>query len=244
MKTIKKLPYIFFAALYLCWLCACSTAPKEDDVQSSYPIPEENTQSVSHTQTPLPGEQPAANIVPPPSLDFYGIDELQDFVSSYELSDDDFDRFIKEHNYYLCGIQSKTDLINMVERFDELPFPMSEEYSFNFMDYYPELGRYTMVYLMGNGHCYFTFFEGVEGDSESLLDSAIESKNVSLMELDQPTSIRRLYVLNDTNDDVTTFYSDINGYFVEIETCYLSPGEAEEAILSFDFGTLSEFLGE
>ena len=36
MKTIKKLPYIFFAALYLCLLCACSTAPKEDDVQSRY----------------------------------------------------------------------------------------------------------------------------------------------------------------------------------------------------------------
>ena len=131
-----------------------------------------------------------------------------------------------------------------MERFDRIPFPTHPKYKPHYMDYYPTFGRFTLVYLFDKGHGYFTIFEGLSADSETLLNGKIKSKDVTQIIPTGSDKIRRLYIVNDTDvsDDAVTFWADIDGFLVEILTVYNSRSEAVEILQSFDFGKMSEVV--
>ena len=106
------------------------------------------------------------------------------------------------------------------------------------------LTRAAGLYLFDKGHGYFTIFEGLSADSETLLNGKIKSKDVTQIIPTGSDKIRRLYIVNDTDvsDDAVTFWADIDGFLVEILTVYNSRSEAVEIVQSFDFGKMSEVV--
>ena len=100
------------------------------------------------------------------------------------------------------------------------------------------------MYLFDKGHGYFTIYEGLSADSETLLNGKIKSKDVTQIIPTGSDKIRRLYIVNDTDvsDDAVTFWADIDGFLVEILTVYNSRSEAVEIVQSFDFGKMSEVV--
>lgn len=143
-----------------------------------------------------------------------------------------------------CGVRNKAELSDLLERFDRIPFPTHPKYKPHYMDYYPTFERFTLVYLFDKGHGYFTIFEGLSADSETLLNGKIKSKDVTQIIPTGSDKIRRLYIVNDTDvsDDAVTFWADIDGFLVEILTVYNSRSEAVEIVQSFDFGKMSEVV--
>lgn len=192
---------------------------------------------------------------PPASIAFYGLDELTRFISAPQADEEGYAHFMGEKGFELksCGIRSREDLAAAVERFDRLPFPKSPEHSLNYMDFCPESGRFTIVFLLDGGHCYYTFFECGDEDPEAALARAIKGKDVSQITPDQPAPVKKLLALDDLSQyssdpavtkDMQIFYGVIGDYFVEFETYGVSRSAAEEAFRSFGYGTLSEVIGQ
>ncbi len=241
MNAIKKHFCILLAALFACLACACSIGRSGED----------------KTDVPI-APMPEASISPPeqPSIPFYGIDELRAFIAAAELSDAELERFIKENEYDIYGIQNRADLKRMLERFDKLPFPTSDEYKFNFMSFFTELGNSTIVYLLDKGHCYFIIdLESETNSQEAAFKKALAANNLSQLEFKRSDHNRKLYVVENTeayykdngvssSAESVIFFADIDGSVISIETVQLSRAEAENAICAFEFGKLTDIIGE
>ena len=179
-----------------------------------------------------------------------GMDALRDFISSPEMSDDDFLQFIEERGYTDFGIQTKADVVWIAKRLDKLPFPTAAEFSFIFIEYDALMGRFGLAYnwsggFPGDNNCEFIFSGGPFGNTDVLLEEEISSKNVSPIETGADSPIQRLYMLEDPeNADLNVFYAEIDGFFAWIAFSGLSRSEALEALLSFDFVGLSEMIDE
>ncbi|MBO4879975.1 MAG: hypothetical protein J5544_06910 [Clostridia bacterium] len=179
-----------------------------------------------------------------------GMDALRAFLSSPELSDDDFLQFIEENGYTDFGIQTKADVAWILKRLDKLPFPTAPEFSFLFIEYDVLMGSFCLAYnwsggFPGDNNCEFVFSGGPFGNTDALLEEEISSKNVYPIETGPDSPIRRLYMPEDPeNADLNVFYAEIDGFFAWIAFPGLSRSEAVNAILSFDFGVLSEIVGK
>lgn len=190
---------------------------------------------------------------PPPSFTFYSLDEIRNFLELSELDDQEFEEYLNEHWYYpFYGINSKTDIRNIEELFEKLPFPKTERCQFTFMGYYPDDKCYIITYMKEEGFCQFCFIDVDDFELDARIAESIESKDIKEIEIEQPTPIRRLYALNDMKefsddpgfpDDIRMFYADIGGYFTRIKTRGFSDEEAESLLREFEFGKLSEILG-
>lgn len=230
-----KKHYLFIAAILAVCICsalACSSVHKTEMTPTAQP-------------TAQPTEWQAGHQVPPDSIEFRSVEEMQAFFSSVKLDESKVESYIEERGIRrCCGVRNKAELSDLLERFDRIPFPTHPKYKPHYMDYYPTFGRFTLVYLFDKGHGYFTIYEGLSADSETLLNGKIKSKDVTQIIPTGSDKIRRLYIVNDTDvsDDAVTFWADIDGFLVEILTVYNSRSEAVEIVQSFDFGKMSEVV--
>lgn len=227
--------HLFIAAILAVCICsalACSSVHKTETTPTAQP-------------TAQPTEWQAGHQVPPDSIEFRSVEEMQAFFASVKLDESKVESYIEERGIRrCCGVRNKAELSDLLERFDRIPFPTHPKYKPHYMDYYPTFGRFTLVYLFDKGHGYFTIYEGLSADSETLLNGKIKSKDVTQIIPTGSDKIRRLYIVNDTDvsDDAVTFWADIDGFLVEILTVYNSRSEAVEIVQSFDFGKMSEVV--
>ena len=209
-----KKHYLFIAAILAVCICsalACSSVHKTETTPTAQP-------------TAQPTERQTGHQVPPDSIEFRSVEEMQAFFASVKLDESKVESYIEERGIRrCCGVRNKAELSDLLER---------------------TFGRFTLVYLFDKGHGYFTIYEGLSADSETLLNGKIKSKDVTQIIPTGSDKIRRLYIVNDTDvsDDAVTFWADIDGFLVEILTVYNSRSEAVEIVQSFDFGKMSEVV--
>ena len=161
---MKKYP-LFIAAILAVCICsalACSSVHKTETTPTAQP-------------TAQPTEWQAGHQVPPDSIEFRSVEEMQAFFASVKLDESKVASYIEERGIRrCCGVRNKAELSDLLERFDRIPFPTHPKYKPHYMDYYPTFGRFTLVYLFDKGHGYFTIFEGLSADSETMLNGKIK----------------------------------------------------------------------
>ncbi|MBQ7313122.1 MAG: hypothetical protein IJW81_06020, partial [Clostridia bacterium] len=107
--------------------CAAAEEPSETPTPPVYSA--ETLLSISDTppETEIPELSDEISEEPPLMLRFREISEYTDFVNSPELPDEEFDRYVRENNYYINGIFTKEDAAALLEKLDSMTVPVIEQ---------------------------------------------------------------------------------------------------------------------
>lgn len=173
-----------------------------------------------------------------------GLDELKEFASAAAMSDAEFERYLERNAQNMFGIRSPIDAARALEYLDSFPFPISAEQALGSIVFTPADGEYIIRY----DTCSFrSCAEYGENGLFATFDEIAAALNVSIIDTGSHAHIGKLCKLNrDVPEelDLPTYYAEIDGKLVEI-TAFSRPAEkAVEEILSFDFGSASEFVYE
>jgi|GEM_PF-5239476 len=181
---------------------------------------------------------------PPYQLSFSDMDELREFTSSSELSDEEFNSFIDKDEYRRGGIESREEAEAVSEKLNALIYPASSEHRFHVLTVEsPEYGfRYCIDYEVGEmGSC--TFYGTNHGISaDSALERLLADGKFTKVECSND-KINWLYRRDRIGFTGQLYYeADIDGEYVNVTAWNLSQEEAERAIQSFDFCRLSDAI--
>lgn len=114
---MKKYHFFIAAILAVC-ICsalACSSVHKTETTPTAQP-------------TEQPTEWQAGHQVPPDSIEFRSVEEMQAFFASVKLDESKVESYIEERGIRrCCGVRNKAELSDLLERFDRIPFPTHPE---------------------------------------------------------------------------------------------------------------------
>ena len=172
-----------------------------------------------------------------------GLDELKGFASAAAMSDAEFERYLERNAQNMLGIRSPIDAARALEYLDSLPFPISADQALGSIVFTPADGEYIIHY----DTCSFrSCAEYGENGMFATFDEIAAALDVSMIDTGAHTHIGRLCKLNRNvpeEYDEPTYYAEIDGKLVEITAVSRPAEKAVEEILSFDFGSASELIG-
>lgn len=257
MKIAKKCLSLLIAVA-ACMACACAQPPCEDNPNAlpSIGASEEVQPTAVQTAAPFDNEPSISG-----EIVFESADELREFVSLSEMSDDEFERYMHENDLGYYGIRSKDDIKLIKSRLAAFPFPISrsDEWTLASLIYLPSFNDCRIGFNReDNATCSFGFFFGMDAASKGTDVEFEESlirdySSLCLIESSRFVHLRKLYAVEDKTEysnspylpeDMLVFYANIDGAWASILTRRLSREEAEKAICSFDFVKLSDIIGK
>lgn len=173
-----------------------------------------------------------------------GFDELKEFASAAAMSDAEFERYLERNAQNMFGIRSPIDAARALEYLDSLPFPISAEQALGSIVFTPADGEYIIYY----DTCSFrSCAEYGENGLFETFDEIAAALDVPMIDTGSHVHIGKLCKLNRNvpeEYDEPTYYAEIDGKLVEITAVSRPAEKAVEEILSFGFGSASEFVYE
>lgn len=173
------------------------------------------------------------------------MDELREFTSSSELSDEEFNSFIDKDEYRWGGIESREEVEAVSEKLKGLIFPASGEHRFHVLNVRSPENEfaYYLDYEVGDmGNCTFSGCLNPDISADKALERLLADGKFTKVE-GSNEKINWLYRRDRLGFTGQLYYeADIDGEYISITTWDLSPEEAEKAILSFDFCRLSDAI--
>lgn len=206
-----------------------------DETEQPSPTPELTDEPEIELQTSEPKGKP---------ISFANASELWKFVDSVNLSDRDFQEYIRENSFAECGIETKDDVRAVLEANGDIDFPIVGNQSFSYMSVRKDgLEGYLEYTLDGGASCTFRLFDKslfAAEDYDGGVPDGAETFDVELPY--SPISELLGFIMEREEDHIEAygFFGGLNGGYVEINTLGLTREQAESVISSLEFGKLNE----
>ena len=187
-------------------------------LQNEGPASEEAASLPSENQTLTENDDDSGETIPePPSMLFFGsVQDYSDFTDSVNMETEAFDSYIKRNNYYMNGVHTKQDVLEVVDFMKALPLPASEAFDFVQMEFYVDEHTCFVLYQGDDSErCSFLIYI----DEEDQYEPPAQGEEVRMIPVEVLEGIESLYVLNDEeSSSVKAYMACIQGYSVLVRT--------------------------
>ncbi|MCQ2451680.1 MAG: hypothetical protein MJ075_00905 [Oscillospiraceae bacterium] len=213
---------ICFILLIAIILSGCTQIPKSNPLVSETTSAIETTLEESNrTEAESPEPTTEANerySEPSNQFIFDSLDEYEAFIKAAELSDEEFEAFLREEptgKYNMNGIENKDDLKKTLSWLSSVPFPNSKEYHFKQMILHPEWDQVYLLLENQNGSsCFFRIYLGNEDYKEEYTKVyRDDSKYILVNTFSQNDEVKHIYQLVTEETNVHRFYVDFGNCF-------------------------------
>ncbi len=169
----------------------------------------------------------------PRSIIFRETSEYTAFVNSLELSDEEFDQFVRENNYNMNGIKTKEDAAELIEKMESMTVPAVEN---------AEIVGITVA--VETGYCTIR----QKNDTDAVYHVRIDLNAEETISINTTNKVRinsdaanELYYFENQNDQ-HQYEGSIDGNYVYIWTNNVDKTAADDTISTVTFTTLSDLI--